>query len=522
MPQVAVQPAITDPAALLRHLDVSGHFHRDSRAGRAYHRGTVSLRENVSHDSLHVAVDDNRLTAHVDRVSPLAAPSEGPSGYAAGRAVAHNLSGMAQDVVRLLRGRLGDHGCELNCEWVQAAQPPAPRSSSGVQLEARVAGAFDEARLRSALGVAFGPRTAAHDLLEVVDCHDDDALDSARARLQSTPVAVDQWPPLRTCLARHRAGDVLMLTLNHAASDGRGALWVLRAVARAYVGDAAEPLDFLATRDLPVRPMTGRASAPARAATRLTERLRNLLARPARLAGDQAGDEAGYGFHLFALAAAETGRVKAGTRVLTTALHLTIGDWNQRHGADAGRVAVLVAVDLRSADWDEETIGNFSVTARLATSARDRSEPASALRAISDQAERNARDRTGIALIAGLRRAGLLALWAKQSAVVLEPLTANRSLDAAMLCDLGRLEEAPSFGPDAGETVQLWFSTPVRSAISLSLGAVVVKQRLHLTLRYPRRLFSAAAANRFCECYVDHLRRVAAGGASSDEHGFWK
>jgi len=53
----APDPTISDPAALLRHLDVSGHVHRDSRVGRLYHRGMVSMRENVATDSLHVVVE---------------------------------------------------------------------------------------------------------------------------------------------------------------------------------------------------------------------------------------------------------------------------------------------------------------------------------------------------------------------------------------------------------------------------------------------------------------------------------
>lgn len=49
------EATIADPAALLEHLDVSGHFHRDGRMGRAFHRGQVSLREDVAEGSLHVS-----------------------------------------------------------------------------------------------------------------------------------------------------------------------------------------------------------------------------------------------------------------------------------------------------------------------------------------------------------------------------------------------------------------------------------------------------------------------------------
>lgn len=46
-----------------------------------YHAGMVSLREDVPTNRLHVSVDDNRMTAHVDEVSPLAVDIESESRY---------------------------------------------------------------------------------------------------------------------------------------------------------------------------------------------------------------------------------------------------------------------------------------------------------------------------------------------------------------------------------------------------------------------------------------------------------
>ena len=135
-------------------------------------------------------------------------------------------------------------------------------------------------------------------------CRDDDELRSdARQRLQSVAVGLVGRPPLRARLARHNDGDVLMVNLNHAAADGPGALQVLRAVARAYAGHAEdEPaLDFLACRDLPVRPGAPHASLAARTAKRVVNRVRDTLARPRHLAADGATDDAGYGFHTVTL-----------------------------------------------------------------------------------------------------------------------------------------------------------------------------------------------------------------------------
>ena len=155
-------------------------------------------------------------------------------------------------------------------------------------------------------------------------------------------------------------------------------------------------------------------------------------------------------------------------------------------------------------------MANFSVTARVSTSRRHRAGPASALRSISAQTSRNKGTRTGIALIAALERTGLLALWAKQSVVVLQPLTRNRDLDTALLANIGWLDEAPSFGPEAGETTEVWFSAPARAPLSLCIGVVAVDGRPRLVLRYPYRLFGDDAARRFADCYVAQLRAVAA------------
>ncbi len=524
-------PTVHDPVALLRHFEDSNRFHRDAGLGRIYHSSAVSLRENVAHNSLHIIVDGNRIAAHVDLVSPLGL-QEGKTRYSLRRATAHNLVGMFQDVLLILRGRHGDHRCELDCEWV----PGRPRHAAdhedlldpeigawSVQMEARVAGSVDEARLRAALVATVGP-SPTHDPLHVVNCADDGALDQARIALQSRPVAVTEVPPLRALLARHPGGDVVMLNINHAACDGFDSARVLQAIAAAYAagatdGDGGSRLDFLADSDLPVRPASAPVPPWKKWYRRAAVGVRDLLARPARLAPDGASDEPGYGFQLVSLSEEDSrGIVAAHERqnsrnVLMAALHLAIGDWNLQHGRPGRRVGVLAPVNLRPRDWRTGPVANLSVTARVSTNRRHRAGPASALRSIAAQTSRNKGTRTGIALIAALERTGLLGLWAKQSVVVLQPLTRNRDLDTALLANIGWLEQGPSFGPGAGETTEVWFSAPARAPRSLCVGVVAVDGRPRLTLRYPHRLFGADAARRFADCYVAQLRAVAAEDA---------
>ncbi len=73
---------------------------------------------------------------------------------------------------------------------------------------------------------------------------------------------------------------------------------------------------------------------------------------------------------------------------------------------------------------------------------------------------------------------------------------------------LGRIDEPPSFGPDAGETTELWFSAPARMPCGLSLGAATVGGQLHLAFRYRHPLFSPDAARRFADRYLTELVRL--------------
>jgi hypothetical protein len=488
----------------------------------------VSLREDVPTDSLHVSVDDNRLQAHVDHASPLAV-EDGKSRYSVVRAAVHNVAGMANDALTLVRGRQGDHACKLDCEWVSpevgATQRVVPlldpkTAAWGVQLDVRVAGTLDEHRLCGALDALIGVRGAGAECLTVVECKDDESLDVARRRLHTGGPPLTVLPPFHVVLARHRAGDMLMLTLNHAAVDGFGAARLLEQLARAYEGGGAEQdtLDFLACADLPVQPAPPHSSRVARLGLKALERVRDALSKPPRLAPEQAGGDPGYGFHLVGLSAQGTRDVTGGgggaTRdALIAALHLTIAEWNAQRGLEGRRIGVLVPVDLRSADLPEHVVANLSVNTRLSTTPRERAGPAAALRAIVWHSERDNATRTGVALIAALQRARMLTLWAKQSSIVLQPLVNNDRADAAMLCDLGSMASPPRFGHDAGEVRELWFSPPSRSPRCLCVGTVTVEGRLHLTFRYPHSLFGPDAVRRFAELYLAQLARVSGSSA---------
>ncbi len=120
---------------LIGSLEASDRFHRDTGLGKIFHPGKISFREVSEVDSLHILIDGNRISAHVDDISPLRRRPDGSIGYSLFRVLAHNLSGFCADVVRFVRGQSGEQRCNLECEvvWVDDdhANPLLPEAADG-------------------------------------------------------------------------------------------------------------------------------------------------------------------------------------------------------------------------------------------------------------------------------------------------------------------------------------------------------------------------------------------------------
>ena len=576
-----------DMRDLVHTLERSDRFRRDTKLGRVFHRGKTSYRETSATDSLHLVIDGNHVSAHIDRICPLDLDPHSPAHYSWAGVLAHNLSGMVGDAARLLGWR--PHRCDTGCAGSDIEEqsipdlvaarvagrrgPPHARGSMGgsvtslpfglvdeavhlldteaapwsIQLEVRVAGTLDEARLREALSGAVGahpmararkaasrrslrhdhweiPDTVDIDPLRAADCADDAELAALRSELQSRGVPLAESPPLRVRLARHPGGDLLMFNVNHAAMDGFGALRVLHSVARRYAGrpDPDSPVDFSDARNFAEHLTGADLSARVRRQLALLEKLRDLLLPPARVAPDGGDNGAGYAFHHLSLSPARTQALGAcdgpGTvnDVLLAALNLAIARWNADHGRRCGRIGVMVPANLRPEEWRDDVAGNYSLPARVSTTRRSRHTPQSTLGALHRQTRRKKRAGMGTALIEVLGRSALFPLWVKQMTVMLLPLTGNRLVDTALLSNLGELREPPEFGPDAGPTVEMWFSPPARMPLGLTVGTVTLDGRIHLAFRYRLRLFDADAAARFAAGYLaelDRFLKLAGAGA---------
>lgn len=108
-----------DPVGLIEFLEASDRFHRDNGLGGILHPGTISYRESVTHHSVHILIRGNRVSAHVDRYSPLTITRTGTTRYSLPRALAHNLAHLGEEFVRVLSGRRGEHRCVMDCQRIE-------------------------------------------------------------------------------------------------------------------------------------------------------------------------------------------------------------------------------------------------------------------------------------------------------------------------------------------------------------------------------------------------------------------
>jgi hypothetical protein len=104
---------------LARALEADPRFRRDTFLGGLFHPGRICFREISPVNSLHVVIAGDRISAHVDEISPLVLRADGSHRYAWARVMAHNLLVLMGDVSRRVRGQSERQRCDLRCqlEW---------------------------------------------------------------------------------------------------------------------------------------------------------------------------------------------------------------------------------------------------------------------------------------------------------------------------------------------------------------------------------------------------------------------
>jgi NRPS condensation-like uncharacterized protein len=345
--------------------------------------------------------------------------------------------------------------------------------------------------------------------LEIRRCEDRDELDRVREQLLGFSPPLESAPPFALTLAHHPDGDSLLLNLHHAAGDGLGAVRLMASILRAYAGeeDPGPAVDPLEVRDigklvgdgvsLGDRLKRGRA---------LVEHMSRFATSPTRIAADGGSAErAAYGFELMKLGEEELEAVIAKRTggatvndVLLAALGVAIRRWNEGHDGGVDRIALMMPVNLRPGEWRNEVVGNFAsyVTVHLAADEQEDLE-----RAIEATAERTRRIKDdGVAglIVDLLQFPTVLPNGVKRRLQELIPLTGNRTVDTAVLSNLGRLDALPGVRA-------VWFSPPGRMPLGASVGVATLAGELFVALRYRHALFDARAAAAFAALYREVL-----------------
>jgi NRPS condensation-like uncharacterized protein len=407
-----------------------------------------------------------------------------------------------------------------------------------IQLEARVRGRLDEARLRDAIGLAAGRHHLARarllpwrsdarsyewhvdeapqlDPLRVVDEGDAGPLDLIRSEHYSRAVPLSESPPFRALLVHDPGGDFVMLAINHVACDGIGALRLMQSIGRAYAGVSDPTVDMDPSEALrQAVPQGGSGVGDLVQSGRLgVQQLAQMRSRAAQVAAKDPSAEPGYGVHSMTypvspLVSSELRR-RVGATVndaLLAAVHRSIEEWNRRQGKGTGRVSLSMPVNGRPEAWRTEVVGNLISTETVWTSKGQRETPETCLAAVAGWTDAVKQRGSGQALAMQARGWGGRVSHRRALSRVTKIATGLLSGTSAV-SNLGRVSPDWVDGADF-EVTELWVSPPAVST-GLSFGAISTDEQLHLSLRSSPAVLSPDAVAEFADVLRSELDLLA-------------
>jgi NRPS condensation-like uncharacterized protein len=422
---------------------------------------------------------------------------------------------------------------ESDAGFVYFAQPG---KSLSIHMEFHLTGRLDSERLLSATQVACerhpiararmipfsrGDRVYTWEIqdevgrpdIHVVDCPDERSLSLARDRLLDVAPSLDAAPPFSFGLLQGPEGDVLILRIHHAISDGLGVWRLMKSIFRSYAGIEEDPVpafDPLQARD--IRSLV----VPDKRLERLRRlsRLPALLARsanPVCIAPD-GGEGEGEGVYLMSFDEREMAgldRLRDGVAtindVMLAGVALAIRRWNEEHGARSGKICVTAPVNLRPPAWAGEVPGNLASFIPVAIPKREPSSLDGFIAAVSKRTQKAKKNHTANALfdlLPGIL--SKLSLDRKQKLGADKPESVERLQDSAVFSNLGRLT-LPDLGGEAGRVQAAWATAPAGFTRGFAIAVLTFDEKLHIALRYNRAHFDTDAAAAFVAIYRDVL-----------------
>ncbi len=403
-----------------------------------------------------------------------------------------------------------------------------PRRPQTIELEVAISGRLDDRRVRRAVALAVGRHPMARarqlpakpldlndawqitdglptDPVEVADADAAVEVSTMRDRFLSAHVDLGTAPPFRLLVVHEGAGDRVMLSVNHAAFDGVGALRLLQSISRAYAGqdDPLPDVDPLGVRQL----LDGDSSDHQRRGVRSP---RPSAGAPARLARSSSGGGPGFGvLHLdLDVAAAAPPPGTTVNDVLMAALHLAVAGWNASHGAPCGRVSIMMPVNRRPAAWRGEVLANLVLSAQVASTPADRARPERLVEVVAAQTQ--AIKSGGVGGSAALAKTSRTPVVLRRLLPHVIDAVSEHTADTTVLSNLGSVDDPPWFG-ERGRG--LWFGPPPRLPVICTFGAASTDGRLGISLRWCRSALSTSAAAELGDAFTDALDAV--GGTRS-------
>lgn len=343
----------------------------------------------------------------------------------------------------------------------------------------------------------------------------------ARTEFHTRPIELTEESPFRVLVVRgagREGGDLLCLSVSHVPADGVGTLRLLRSISRAYLGEtpAADPVSLDDSRAVfdQIRPSLFRKRAKLLGAA--SSHLRKLIDPPSRLASATDTDRSGWGFVHRTLDEDLTERLiqdraegVSVNDILLSAVHLAVDHWNRDHGSPAGKISLLMPVNLRPDEWFYDVVGMYALFESIVTRAEHRVDPAATVEQVTEQtraikeADRAAAFLESMDLVPDITPVGV-----KRRSPELLRGPGHGLVDTLLLSNLGRVPEPfPSLGDG---TPALWFSPPCWQPTPVSIGVVTVGGRVHLVFRHMFRVLDRDAAASFADLFLEQLTAVLA------------
>jgi NRPS condensation-like uncharacterized protein len=375
---------------------------------------------------------------------------------------------------------------EPNLHYVEAAlagrlELPRLREAVGAVLDAQPAA---RARIATTSPMRLWTQWAIPDMAETDPVQERTVasrreLGDAREEIFATPLPVRTGPLFRLHVLRQPRVTNLVLAAHHSRFDAYSALGLMRAIAAAYTGGK------------PLAPPHDQAPL-----LRGNSRPPDFQGPPMRIEPGRTTQESelptnGYHFRHVAMDMRDL------TNAISYYADATIEDallaevaravyeWNASMGKGWGQIRIAVPIDRRSAADESLEMGNYSAYGTVALDVLDIvGNPLPAVSAQTKWLRRNAVELDPMART-------FAEPWApygvrKALKYPVDRRTASR-VPSTMLANLGEIDQL-WFG--AVRTGALWYAPPAPLPMGLAVGAVDYNNRMHLTLRYRRALFS--------------------------------